>query len=663
MLKSSRIIKNGLIINSFSLFIILGFWIIKGSVWTTLDFQALDFYFKIAIDNGYELKSSEKIVYLAITDETYQEFFEKNILDRNLFSKVIDTLNQFQPAVIAADIIFAFPSDSVSDSDLANSFRRNGNVYLPVAFAVSTKNISNEDQNIISVHKNLNVFDTPEENNKGNPYVASRALTQHSIFFSATDKSGHISIKNDDDGVLRHAIMVIKVDSSFYPTFSLSIFLDYVESSFGEVTINWGNEIIIPATIDNWLNEDVIIPINEKGEAYIPFIRKWSEDFPYKSISRLMEDISNPLLYGNISTFFEGKFVLVCDVATGTSDISNTSIEDDSPLVTMHAALLNAFLTNQFFQECSFNEVIFLLLISSIILMGFSVFRNPWVIYIGSFIGILLFAAITWYEFIDFTLFPLTSVSLSFLFMSLSLVSSDFLLISRERTFIKNAFSHYISPEVVNELLANPKSLLLGGEERWLTVLFTDLVSFTTISENQEPDKLVRLLKLYFTTMTEIIIKHGGTVDKFIGDSIMAIFGAPVSMSDHAARAVRAGLEMGKKLNELNIQLRSEGLPEVNARIGINTGNMVVGNIGTENVFNYTVIGDSVNLASRLEQANKMFNTNMLISNYTFDELNKDEFKIRELEVIKVKGRDTVVKVFEVYDFNHENQSEKVEKK
>lgn len=295
--------------------------------------------------------------------------------------------------------------------------------------------------------------------------------------------------------------------------------------------------------------------------------------------------------------------------------------------------------------------------------MGFSVFRNPWVIYIGSFIGILLFAAITWYEFIDFTLFPLTSVSLSFLFMSLSLVSSDFLLISRERTFIKNAFSHYISPEVVNELLANPKSLLLGGEERWLTVLFTDLVSFTTISENQEPDKLVRLLKLYFTTMTEIIIKHGGTVDKFIGDSIMAIFGAPVSMSDHAARAVRAGLEMGKKLNELNIQLRSEGLPEVNARIGINTGNMVVGNIGTENVFNYTVIGDSVNLASRLEQANKMFNTNMLISNYTFDELNKDEFKIRELEVIKVKGRDTVVKVFEVYDFNHENQSEKVEKK
>ncbi|MBU1100998.1 MAG: adenylate/guanylate cyclase domain-containing protein [Bacteroidetes bacterium] len=653
MLKSSRIVKHGLIINSFTLFVILVFWILRGNIWTILDFQTLDIFYEYAVNNGYGSKSSERIVYLAITDETYRDYFKKNVLDRSLFSKVIDTLDQFQPAATAADIIFAYPSDSTSDNALSKSFSRNGNVYLPVAFAITTGDESDNIKNIIIEKENLRVFEAPEENGDGNPYIASRALTQYTNFFSATNKSGHISIKNDEDGILRHAIMLIKVDSVFYPTFSLSIFLDYVESSFSEVIINWGDKITIPATDDNWLNEDVIIPINEKGETYIPFIKEWSKDFAYMSIYRLMEDISNPLLYGNISTFFEGKFVLICDVATGTSDISNTPIEKDSPLVSMHAALLNSLLTNQFFQKWSFGWTLLFFLILSLILMTLSIFKSPWVIYSASVVILLFLAVFTWIEFINFNLFPVIAISSSLGIMILSLVSSDFLLISRERAFIKTAFSHYISPEVVNELLENPKSLQLGGEEKWLTVLFTDLVSFTTISENLEPDKLVRLLKLYFTYMTEIIIKHGGTIDKYIGDSIMAIFGAPLSMDDHATRAVRAGLDMEQKLADLNVQLKTEGLPEVKSRIGINTGNMVVGNIGTESVFNYTVIGDSVNLASRLEQANKMFHTSILISRFTYDELNREEFKIRQLDVIKVKGKETAVEVFEVYDLNH----------
>jgi len=221
--------------------------------------------------------------------------------------------------------------------------------------------------------------------------------------------------------------------------------------------------------------------------------------------------------------------------------------------------------------------------------------------------------------------------------------------ITRDRAFIKNAFSRYVPAKVVDELLINPELLQLGGEERVITVLFSDVANFTTISESMIPHDLVRLLNEYLTEMTDLVLAQGGIIDKYEGDAIMAEYGTPLPMPDHADMAVMTGLRMQQRLRKLRRIWSEKGLPEIRCRVGINTGTMIVGNIGSHQVFDYTVIGDAVNLASRLEGANKRYNTYLMISEFTCKYLSDGLFRMRALDVIKVKGKSKAVKVFEVY--------------
>jgi adenylate cyclase len=232
------------------------------------------------------------------------------------------------------------------------------------------------------------------------------------------------------------------------------------------------------------------------------------------------------------------------------------------------------------------------------------------------------------------------------------LLTSLELAVGKERSFIRKAFSQYVPVKVVDSLLSRPELLQLGGEERVMSVLFSDIAGFTTISEGMTPAQLVRLLNEYLTEMTAIVISEGGIIDKFEGDAIMAEFGAPLAIPDHADRAVRAGLRMQMRLKELRKTWAERKLPELRCRVGINTGPMIVGNMGSDQVFDYTVIGDSVNLASRLEGANKRYDTYLMISESTRDCITPGLFRTRVLDVIKVKGKSKAVKVFEVFGEN-----------
>jgi adenylate cyclase len=217
----------------------------------------------------------------------------------------------------------------------------------------------------------------------------------------------------------------------------------------------------------------------------------------------------------------------------------------------------------------------------------------------------------------------------------------------REKQMILGAFTHYVPPKVVDEIINDPQKLSLGGEERVITILFTDIASFTTISENIEPKKLVSLINEYLTEMTDIILKNDGIIDKYEGDAIMAEFGAPVYYPDHAVKACNAALEMQKRLSELRPKWVRQGYPEIYTRMGINTGNVIIGNMGSRDVFDYTAMGDSVNLAARLESANKNYGTNIMISEFTAKEIS-EHFWYRVLDMIRVKGKTKPVKVFEL---------------
>jgi len=222
----------------------------------------------------------------------------------------------------------------------------------------------------------------------------------------------------------------------------------------------------------------------------------------------------------------------------------------------------------------------------------------------------------------------------------------------KEKRFIKGAFSKYVSPEVVADIAENPEVLQLGGQKRPLSILFSDLAGFTTLSERMDPQDLLALLNEYLSVMTQIVMDEKGTLDKYIGDAIMAFWNAPKALPDHATRALRTAVLMQRKMDELNAKWRQANADheDLVVRIGVNTGTVVVGNVGGEERFDYSAIGDAVNLAARLEPANKTYDTLVMASQFTLDAADPGAFRFRELDLIAVKGKVEPVKVYEILE-------------
>ena len=427
-------------------------------------------------------------------------------------------------------VISFYPSNPDSDERFAESIRKLGSSYLPIGlgYAKQTAAFRWEEGPAYERFRS-DYLRKPVEVGRGRPFHATRALMQYDLFQQAAFNSGHISAYSDPDGVYRHLLMLLKVEEVYFPTLSLSMFLDYVRVPFEKMIVRWGESILIPALKGSFLEWDVVIPIDDAGRAFIPFAAGWDEGFKKMGADTLLKNMQDESLRGNLTDFFKGRFVLVGDISVGISDLGNIPLESDAPLIILHASMLNG-----------------------------------------------------------------------------------------------------------------------------MSVLFSDLAGFTTISEKMTPAQLVHLLNQYLTEMTDIVLAHGGIIDKYEGDAIMAEFGAPLPLPDHADRAVMAGLRMQKRLKELREIWKAQGLPELRCRVGINTGPMIVGNMGSNQVFDYTVIGDAVNLASRLEGANKRYDTYLMISEFTLEHLTPGVFRTRTLDVIKVEGKSKAVKVFEVYGENSE---------
>ena len=241
--------------------------------------------------------------------------------------------------------------------------------------------------------------------------------------------------------------------------------------------------------------------------------------------------------------------------------------------------------------------------------------------------------------------YPLIALGLAFVAITIH----QFFTEERQRMFTKKAFQQYVSPEVVERIMDDPKALQFGGEMRELTVLFSDIRDFTTFTERHDPHLVVAMLREYLTHMTTIVLEEGGTLDKYIGDAVMAEFGAPIAYPDHALRACRAALKMHAEVTRLQAKWAAEGKEPFRIGLGVNTGHMVVGNLGSEQLFDYTVIGDEVNLGARLESLNKEYQTStqIIISEATYEAV-KADVEVRQLGEVKVKGKTRPVVVYEL---------------
>ena len=345
------------------------------------------------------------------------------------------------------------------------------------------------------------------------------------------------------------------------------------------------------------------------------------------------------------------SIVIIGANATSMTDYGVTPFQKDFPLVGTYAVVCNMLLSGDFLQDAHWSIAVLI----GFFLSFFVSFMVKKLETLPSIIfGILIIIALS---LICVTFFyitriylglavPLVSVSLSFI----SMVIFKLLTTNKERAFLHGAFSRYLAPEVISDIIKNPDKLNLGGEKRDMTALFTDIQGFSTISEQLDPTQLVKLLNMYLTAMSNIIMENVGTIDKYEGDAIIAFFGAPLYRNDHAALAIKSAIAMKEAESELNNIIIKEKIyhSPLFTRIGINSGEMIVGNMGAENKMNYTIMGNSVNLAARLEGVNKHYQTRgILVSEYT-RKLVDDEFLFRQLDRVRVVGIKTALRLYEV---------------
>jgi adenylate cyclase len=386
----------------------------------------------------------------------------------------------------------------------------------------------------------------------------------------------------------------------------------------------------------------------------------------YKSFSSLLVPVSAPdsyridyrgtngfltvsftdVLEGRVpSRIWKDKIVLIGVTAPNLHDFVATPF-NQMPGVLANANAIDTLLQGRFFKNLAF-PIGYALIALLVLLVGLCVKQiQKMTALFGALLGLLIAVAVaTSIAFGTFLILPIFYLLFAFVFSTIVFLAFGYITTAKEKAFIKNSFQYYLTPQVIDELIKHPEKLSLGGESKRMTILFSDIRGFTTISEKLSPEELTQLLNEYLTAMTDIIMEHHGVVDKYIGDAIMAFWGAPLENENQESDACKSSIAMMKKLQELNKRWKTP----LAIGIGMNTGNVVVGNMGSRKRFNYTVMGDEVNLASRLESLTKYYRTSILVSEQTRAAFSASkEIWFRELDQIVVKGKQDPTKIFEV---------------
>ncbi len=454
---------------------------------------------------------------------------------------------------------------------------------------------------------------------------------------------GNVSEVADADGIFRHATLFRVFDS--VPVLSLGLSL-----RLAEARRDGGTGLPIRVAGGRFEMGGTCVAMDERARARLRFRgpsgahRSYSAAAVIQSELRLASGEGRPVVDPGD---FSNRFVLVGASAAALLDLRPTSVSRVYPGVEIHATALDNLLVGDFIRPAPRGLVgglALVLCLSASLVAGGA--RRAWQMgmAIAAAAGVpaagTLAAAFSGWE--APMVWPAAAAMLSGLGAALYNYASE----GRQKAFIQRAFRHYLGPEVIEQILADPGSLRLGGERRTLTLLFSDIEKFSTFSERLEPPELARLLNEYLTEMGRVILAHGGYVDKYIGDAIVAFWNAPLAQPDHAARAVRAALACQAAQARRRAEWEERFGATVRTRIGLNTGDVVVGNLGSEDRFNYTVLGDAANLASRLEGANKFFGSAILAST-AVREAAGSEFRWRWLGRVRVVGRATPTEVYE----------------
>lgn len=467
--------------------------------------------------------------------------------------------------------------------------------------------------------------------------VYSRAETNIPLLTRAQPLAGQFLSIPDTDGTVRHYPMIVLLDGQFYPSLALRAVQVFLGTPPIQVRPYQGRLPLVSLG-------ELEVPTSEKGELWVNFRGPYGRTFAYYPIA--------DVLSGRVrDSAFAGRLVFIGATETGIGDTKTSPFDITVPGIEVHATVADNLLHRRFIRDGAPEAM---LGIAALLLLGAlcgttpGLTRRP-VLGAAAATGLLLvYALVAQVVFTTFSrhLYLLLPELGGVLAFTVSAVRQTVFVEAKARQ-IRGTFQRFVSPAIVEEMLRHPEEVRLSGEKRELTILFSDIRGFTSISETLPPDKIVTLLNEYLSPMTDIVLETGGTLDKYMGDAIMAFWGAPVAQDDHARRALGAALAMQARLVEMNREWPERGFPRLASGVGVNTGEVSVGNMGSNKLFDYTVIGDHVNLGSRLEGLTKMYGVRIIVSEYTVAKVPLG-FVFRELDRVRVKGKKEPVRIYEL---------------
>lgn len=613
-----------------------------------LDLKLLDWRFVL---RG-EQPASEKVFIIAMGDESVSPKAIGRWPWRRIYMAIlIDILKQYNPNTLVFDILFTEPSEGEQVGDDAALAEQAGimkKVFFPFYCLPETEEkVRGYDEEQDPVNEQLieKISIGKASSFKGAEFINTKNIVMPIPLLSKNASgSGYVNAIPDSDGVTRRIPLVMQYRDYLIPNVAFYAVLKYLNIDKDGVTIRPGKHIILKNA-----SKQIKIPVDNKCQMLINHYGQFSKENikmgSFINIIESAESIMNNETPPIDLNQLKGKIIFVGLTATGTADLRPTPFSPIYAMVGLLASVSSNILENDFPVPVS-KGVNYLI----IILTGFlaSLLTVRFRAIISAVSGIVLIIVFFFINLVFFknnivisAFYPIFSIVLSYT----ALTIYRFTVEEKEKKAIRGTFQRYVSSKVVDVLLEHPEEIKLGGERKRLTVFFSDIRGFTSISEKLQPEEVVSILNEYLTEMIDIIFEYNGTLDKFIGDAVMAVWGAPVKQDNHAELAVRAACAMRKKINELQEKWQKEGKKQIGVGMGINTGDVVVGNMGSDQFSDYTVIGDNVNLAARLEENAK--SDQIIISESTYEEV-EDILEVNKLEPLKVKGKEKTIKVYEI---------------
>lgn len=615
-------LKRGLLIGGIifvltSILYLLG--VFKTWEWKTWDWRMQAF--------AQPSQASRDIVLILIDQKSLDVYADEQGLSwpwpREMYAYLLEYCHRGGARIVGYDLIFSETSSwgESDDQVFAQSMQKTGMAFLPVFFSSQPQSPDFMVSPALTEHT---VDQIPFD--RRNLISMQSVTVPLDVYMFSARGLGNVNFSPDEDSIFRRLPLIIEYQSMLFTSFPWAI-VSYIRK----------DDPITAVPLD----QDGNMVINYHGPTNVYTL--YSAAAVINSFAQLEAGQQPQIPLSE----FKDKIVLVGGSAPGLLDLRPTPFSPVAPGVGIQAAAIDNLLREDFIRIPGTGTLLLFIAFVSL-LTGIMTSILSKVIHIIFFAaGIFLLPAAVacgayflgyWFEFVA----PECAV----LFAFTAAVVVNYTVEGKKKRFIKNVFQYYLSPHVIENIIQDPSKLRLGGERKEISSFFSDLAGFTSISESLSPEDLVHLLNNYLSEMTDIILETGGTLDKYEGDAIIAFWNAPIDQPDHALRAARAAVECQKKLAEIRAKIKDKFGHDLYMRIGINSGQAVVGNMGAENRFDYTAMGDTVNLASRLEGACKQYDIPILMGETTYQHI-KDVFAAREIDLIRVIGKKKPVHVYE----------------